>query len=134
MTGIKACRHVAIAAIFFGGVCVFDGCAKKEADAPTAAADPATPKRKEDPAVAQDLQAVQKDLSAREYERAAASIMRMQDMAPMMSEKDSQRLAAQMRNVQGAVAQAAAAGDPKAQNAIAMLRMMSRENQMPTRR
>jgi hypothetical protein len=55
-------------------------------------------------------------------------------MAPAMSEKDALRMQGQMRTLQTTLSQAAAAGDPKAQSAIAMLRMMSRENQMPMRR
>jgi glucan phosphorylase len=111
------------------------GCSKKESAGPEAtAADAARPAGKDDAALAQNFDAIQKDVTSREFERAAASMLQMQQMAPMLSEKDAARYQAQMRNVQGSIAQAAANGDAKAQNAAAMLRMMSPENQMPMRR
>lgn len=114
---------------------LFCSCSKKSAETPEAAGvESGNKTAKSDPAVNKELQQVQQDLSAKKFEEATASMMRMQDMAGMMSEKDSERMHGQMRNLQTSLAQAAAAGDPNAQKAIMMLRMSSRENQMPMRR
>jgi membrane-bound lytic murein transglycosylase len=137
MTGSKVNSFLRSSAVLFAfaAAALISGCSKKTVEQPTASVAGSSKKEAhDDPAIAKDLQAVQQDLSAKEFERATAAMMRMQDMAPAMSEKDALRMQGQMRNLQTTLSQAAASGDPKAQNAIAMLRMMSRENQMPMRR
>lgn len=135
MNNMRSAFAACSLAVVSASLMLVAGCSKKSDVEPAAtAADAPKSAVKEDPMMAQNLQAVQKDLSAKEFERAAASMMQMQQMVPVLSEKDAARYNAQMRNLQGTVAAAAANGDPKAQNAATMLRLMSRENQMPMRR
>jgi hypothetical protein len=109
------------------------GCSKKSGGG-SAQAD-ADQKSGKDVAMAETaLKAVQKDLAAKEYEKATASMMQMADMVPMLSEQDAVKYRNQMRNLQMSLGEAAANGDAKAESAIMMLRMTSRENQMPRRR
>ena len=71
---------------------------------------------------------VQKDIEAKKFEDAAASMVQMQQMSAMLSEQDAMRYQNSMRSLQSTAAEAAARGDQNAQKAMMMLRMMSPEN------
>jgi hypothetical protein len=103
---------------------VLSGCSKKEA-----VEEFKNPNAVPSAAVAPVIESVQKDLEAKNFEKATASMLQMQPMGPMLSEKDSLRYQGQMRNLQQSVMEAAARGDANAQKAMMMLKMMSPENQ-----
>lgn len=62
-------------------------------------------------------------LKARDYENATAALIAMQ--RARLNEQQAAAAAAQMRQLQSSLADAAAAGDPRAQAAIARLRQAS---------
>jgi len=99
------------------------GCSKKQA-----AGEFKNPNAVPTAQVAPVIDKVQKDIQAKKFDDAAASMVQMQQMAAMLSEQDALRYQNSMRSLQTSAAEAAARGDQNAQKAIMMLRMMSPEN------
>lgn len=99
------------------------GCSKKEV-----AEEIKNPNAVPSSQVAPVMEQVQKDIEAKKFEQAAASMAQMQAMAQMLSEQDAARYQNSMRKLQTSAAEAAARGDESAQKAIMMMRMMSPEN------
>ena len=119
-------------AVVTAGLCVLvAGCSKKTAEAPAPSPDAtATPVAVQQPATTPAPTALatpdthlaesQAALKAKNYDDAATALIAAQ--RGRLNEQQAAAAAAQMRQLQSSIAEAAAAGDPRAQAAAARLR------------
>ena len=74
------------------------------------------------PAVTQGLRETDAALNAKDYEKAAVSLMQMEMSRQPLSREESIAYSGKMRDLQSRLAEAAARGDPRAEAAIRLLR------------
>lgn len=105
------------------------GCGKSEEEDPTSAMQATDPSERtrsaalDGPAAAlQSLRDTEAALKAKDFEKAAASLLQMQLSNKPLTAEESMAQSGKMRDLQSQLAEAAARGDPRAQAAIRLLR------------
>ncbi|MSU22006.1 MAG: hypothetical protein EXS30_11500 [Pedosphaera sp.] len=105
------------------------GCGKSGEEDPTLAMQATDPSERtrsaalDRPAAAlQSLRDTEAALKAKDFEKAAASLLQMQLSSKPLTAEESIAQSGKMRDLQSQLAEAAASGDPRAQAAIRLLR------------